>query len=46
MSAQNNIHRHVVFFKFRDQTGKEAVDAIADAFRALCAELPSICERF
>jgi len=42
MSAQNNIYRHVVFFKFQDRTGRETVDAIVDAFRALCAGLPFV----
>jgi len=42
MSAQKNVYRHVVFFKFYDRTGKETVDAIVDAFRALCAELPFV----
>ncbi|HEY5044014.1 MAG TPA: Dabb family protein [Verrucomicrobiae bacterium] len=42
MSAQSNIYRHVVFFKFHDRTGTETVDAIVDAFRALCAGLPFV----
>ena len=42
MSAKSKIYRHVVFFKFHDRTGKKKVDAIVDAFRALCAGLPFV----
>jgi len=42
MSEQSNVYRHVVFFKFHDRTGQERVEAIIDAFRALCAELPFV----
>ena len=42
MSEQSGIYRHVVFFKFHDHTGQERVEAIVDAFRALCAELPFV----
>ena len=41
-SKQNNIYRHVVFFKFHDHTSQETLATIVDAFRALCAELPFV----
>ena len=42
MSAKSKIYRHVVFFKFHDRTGRKKVDAIVNAFRALCVELPFV----
>lgn len=42
MSEQSNVYRHVVFFKFHDHAGKEKVDGIVEAFRALCGELPFV----
>jgi hypothetical protein len=42
MSERIGVYRHVVLFKFYDQTGNEQVEAIEAAFRALCAELPFV----
>ena len=42
MSEKINIYRHVVLFKVHDNTSNETVDAIVEAFRALCAELPFV----
>jgi hypothetical protein len=42
MSERINVYRHVVFFKFHDNTSKERVESIVEAFRALCAELPFV----
>ena len=42
MSEQINTYRHVVLFKFHDNTSKETVTSIVEAFRALCAELPFV----
>jgi hypothetical protein len=35
-------YRHVVLFKFKPGASNDAVVAIEDAFRALCAELPLV----
>jgi hypothetical protein len=42
MSEKINIYRHVVLFKFHDNTSKEKVGSIVEAFRALCTELPFV----
>jgi hypothetical protein len=42
MGERINIYRHVVFFKFHDNTSKERVELIVEAFRTLCVELPFI----
>jgi hypothetical protein len=42
MSERNNIYRHVVLFKFHDNTSNETVGLIVEAFRVLCAELPFV----
>lgn len=42
MSERSNIYRHVVLFKFHDNTSSERVELIEKAFRALCAELPFV----
>ena len=42
MSERINVYRHVVFFKFHDDTSKDKVASIVEAFRALCAELPFV----
>jgi hypothetical protein len=42
MSEKNNVYRHVVLFKFHDNTSKETVESIVKAFHALCAELPFV----
>jgi hypothetical protein len=42
MGEKVNIYRHVVLFKFHDNTGNERVEAIENAFRALSAELPFV----
>ena len=42
MSKRINVYRHVVFFKFHDDTGKDKVESIVEAFRGLCSELPFV----
>jgi len=42
MSERVDIYRHVVLFKFHDRIGKETVESIESAFRAMCAELPFV----
>ena len=42
MSERINVYRHVVLFKFHDGISNEKVESIAEAFRALCAELSLI----
>lgn len=42
MSATPPAYRHVVLFKFKDETTAETVAEIEKAFAALCAELPVV----
>ena len=42
MSERINVYRHVVLFKFHENTSKETVESIVEAFHALCAELPFV----
>ena len=42
MGEKINIYRHVVLFKFHDNTSNDRVEEIERAFRALCAELPFV----
>lgn len=42
MGEKVNTYRHVVLFKFHDNTGNDRVEEIENAFRALCAELPFV----
>ena len=42
MSERINVYRHVVLFKFHENTSKETVGSIVKAFHALCAELPFV----
>ena len=38
MSEKNNIYRHVVLFKFKDNTDQDRLETIEGAFRSLCSE--------
>ena len=42
MAEGASAYRHVVLFKFKPAVAKAAVEAIENAFRALCAELPFV----
>lgn len=42
MSEKPNIYRHVVLFKFKDNTGEDILTSMENAFRALCSELPFV----
>ena len=42
MSERINVYRHVVLFKFHENTSKETVESIVEAFHALCGELPFV----
>jgi hypothetical protein len=42
MSDSLAAYRHVVLFAFKPSASKDAVIAIENAFRALCAELPFV----
>ena len=42
MSVISDTYRHVVLFKFKDETPAETVQEIEAAFGALCAELPFV----
>lgn len=39
MSENPNVYRHVVLFKFNDNTSEDKLKSIEKAFRALCSEL-------
>ena len=42
MAEHASAYRHVVLFKFKPTAPKGSVEAIENAFRALCAELPFV----
>jgi len=42
MAEGAGAYRHVVLFKFKPSASNDAVVAIENAFRALCAELPFV----
>lgn len=42
MSVIRDTYRHVVLFKFKQETPAETVQHIESAFSALCAELPFV----
>jgi hypothetical protein len=42
MTEGASVYRHVVLFKFKPTAPKGSVEAIENAFRALCAELPFV----
>ena len=42
MAEHAGVYRHVVLFKFKPTVPKGSVEAIENAFRALCAELPFV----
>ena len=42
MSFVSENYRHVVLFKFKDETPAATVRAIEQAFSALCAALPFV----
>jgi hypothetical protein len=42
MTEGAGAYRHVVFFKFKPSASNDAVEAIVNAFRAFCAELPFV----